>query len=128
MACESEPHSAEQFGAQRDFWWNRDFLDRMAKRWRLGEASTLADIGCGCCHWSRLLYVPSTGDWLGIEDLLTYRRVTDAGSIGRRFKSCSQCRMCRTGRAKKPGLSVSILNHEIDRLKGLRFQFPRAHT
>jgi ubiquinone/menaquinone biosynthesis C-methylase UbiE len=52
----SEPHSAEYFGEQRDFWWNRDFLDFMAKRWRLSEASSLADIGCGLCHWSRLLY------------------------------------------------------------------------
>jgi len=50
------PHSAEQFGAQRDFWWNRDFLDLMAARWRLHEAGSLADIGCGLCHWSRLLY------------------------------------------------------------------------
>jgi len=50
------PHSADQFGPQRDFWWNRDFLDLMAKRWRLREASSLADIGCGLCHWSRLLY------------------------------------------------------------------------
>src|SRR6266516_2098778 len=49
-------HSAEYFGPQRDFWWNRDFLDLMAVRWRLGEASSLADIGCGLCHWSRLLY------------------------------------------------------------------------
>src|SRR5947207_13172687 len=52
----ARPHSAEQFGAQRDFWWNRDFLDLMARRWRLSEASSLADIGCGQCHWSRLLY------------------------------------------------------------------------
>jgi len=52
----SEPHSAEQFGPQRDFWWNRDFLDLMATRWRLAEAASLADIGCGLCHWSRLLY------------------------------------------------------------------------
>ena len=50
------PHSAEWFGAQRDFWWNRDFLDLMAARWRLNEASSLADIGCGLGHWSRLLY------------------------------------------------------------------------
>ena len=28
----------------------------MAKRWRLHEASSLADVGCGLCHWSRLLY------------------------------------------------------------------------
>ena len=50
------PHSAEWFGEQRDFWWNRDFLDLMAARWRLSEASSLADIGCGLGHWSRLLY------------------------------------------------------------------------
>ena len=52
----SAPHSAERFGPQRDFWWNPDFLDLMATRWRLREASSLADIGCGLCHWSRLLY------------------------------------------------------------------------
>jgi len=51
-----QPHSADQFGPQRDFWWNRDFLDLMATRWRLREATSLADIGCGRCHWSRLLY------------------------------------------------------------------------
>jgi len=51
-----QPHSAEQFGPQRDFWWHRDFLDLMAARWRLCEASSLADIGCGQGHWARLLY------------------------------------------------------------------------
>ncbi|MBC8094400.1 MAG: class I SAM-dependent methyltransferase [Akkermansiaceae bacterium] len=51
-----QPHSAEWFGEQRDFWWNRDFLDLMAKRWKLAAASSLADIGCGLGHWSRLLY------------------------------------------------------------------------
>jgi SAM-dependent methyltransferase len=49
-------HSEHQFGPQRDFWWNSDFLDLMAKRWRLGDACSLADIGCGVGHWSRLLY------------------------------------------------------------------------
>jgi len=28
----------------------------MARRWRLNEAMSLADIGCGLGHWSRLLY------------------------------------------------------------------------
>jgi ubiquinone/menaquinone biosynthesis C-methylase UbiE len=51
-----QPHSAEWFGEQRDYWWNRDFLDLMAARWRLGEAGALADIGCGLGHWSRLIY------------------------------------------------------------------------
>src|ERR1051326_3555443 len=52
----TQPHSADHFGPQRDFWWHRDFLDLMADRWRLREAASMADIGCGLCHWSRLLY------------------------------------------------------------------------
>lgn len=56
MFTNAKPHSEHQFGPQRDFWWNRDFLDLMARRWRLSEATSLADIGCGLCHWSRLLY------------------------------------------------------------------------
>lgn len=56
MAAPTQPHSAEHFGKQRDFWWHRDFLDLMAARWRLGTAASMADIGCGQCHWSRLLY------------------------------------------------------------------------
>ncbi len=51
-----ELHSAAQFGKQRDFWWHRDFLDLMALRWVLADASSIADIGCGLGHWSRLLY------------------------------------------------------------------------
>jgi len=53
---QSQPHSADHFGPQRDFWWHRDFLDLMATRWHLREAASLADIGCGQGHWSRLLY------------------------------------------------------------------------
>ena len=40
MPTQPKPHSAEYFGPQRDFWWNRDFLDLRAKRWRLAEAAT----------------------------------------------------------------------------------------
>ncbi len=63
------PHSADQFGPQRDFWWHCDFLDLMAERWRLGEAASLADIGCGQGHWSRLLYpyLRSTARLTGID-------------------------------------------------------------
>src|SRR5208282_4520756 len=56
MNSKPRPHSEERFGRQRDFWWNADFLDLMAKRWQLHAATSLADIGCGLCHWSRLLY------------------------------------------------------------------------
>jgi ubiquinone/menaquinone biosynthesis C-methylase UbiE len=43
-------------GGQRDFWWNRDFLDLMAARWQLRDAGSLADFGCGLGHWSLLFY------------------------------------------------------------------------
>jgi SAM-dependent methyltransferase len=48
-------HSEEYFGPYRDFWWNREFLELMAQRWQLGRFQSLLDVGCGQCHWSRLL-------------------------------------------------------------------------
>ena len=52
---QSEPHSVEYFGDQRDFWWNADFIELMARRWRLGEARSVLDVGSGVGHWSRVL-------------------------------------------------------------------------
>lgn len=52
----AELHSAQYFGRERDFWWNPDFLELMATRWRLADTHSLADIGCGIGHWSRLLF------------------------------------------------------------------------
>lgn len=48
-------HSEEYFGDYRDYWYNYDFLELMAKRWKLQEVDSLLDVGCGQCHWSRLL-------------------------------------------------------------------------
>lgn len=48
-------HSELFFTDYRDYWYNKDFLDLMAKRWDLGRCSTMLDIGCGLCHWSQLL-------------------------------------------------------------------------
>jgi len=48
-------HSEDYFKEFRDFWWNHDFLELMARRLRLAECSKLLDVGCGQCHWSRLL-------------------------------------------------------------------------
>lgn len=48
-------HSEDYFKDYRDYWWNPDFIELLAKRWGLGQYSTLLDVGCGCCHWSRLL-------------------------------------------------------------------------
>jgi SAM-dependent methyltransferase len=50
-----EPHSAAFFNAQRDFWWNRDYLRLLASRLRLGEVRSALDVGAGIGHWSLLL-------------------------------------------------------------------------
>ncbi|MDD5699229.1 MAG: class I SAM-dependent methyltransferase [Victivallaceae bacterium] len=55
MSDNRKGHSEEYFKADRDFWWNHDFLELMARRLCLNECSTLLDVGCGQCHWSRLL-------------------------------------------------------------------------
>jgi SAM-dependent methyltransferase len=52
---ESKGHSEDYFKDYRDFWWNADYIDLLARRWGLDKYSTLLDVGCGCCHWSRLL-------------------------------------------------------------------------
>lgn len=48
-------HSEDYFGEFRDFWWNEDYINLLAKRWDLNSYSTLLDVGCGLCHWSKIL-------------------------------------------------------------------------
>ena len=48
-------HSEEFFGDYRDFWWNRDYIELLARRLQLSDSSSLLDVGCGLCHWSLLL-------------------------------------------------------------------------
>ncbi|MFT5692163.1 MAG: ubiquinone/menaquinone biosynthesis C-methylase UbiE [Oceanicoccus sp.] len=52
---EAKGHSEEYFGTNRDYWYNFDFLELMAKRWNLSSRTSLLDVGCGQCHWSGLL-------------------------------------------------------------------------
>lgn len=42
-------------GDWRDTWWNTDFLELMARRWRLAEVKRALDVGCGVGHWGRTL-------------------------------------------------------------------------
>ncbi len=44
---EAKGHSEEYFGDFRDYWYNLDFLELMAKRWELENVKTLLDVGCG---------------------------------------------------------------------------------
>lgn len=52
---EKKPHSIEYFGEERDFWWNEDYLELLAKRLALAEKSILVDVGCGYGQMAFLL-------------------------------------------------------------------------
>ncbi len=56
-------HSEDFFGDYRDFWWNESFLKLLAKRLQLDQFGSLLDVGCGQCHWSKLLV-----DYLGTSE------------------------------------------------------------
>lgn len=59
---EPAPHSAAYFDAQRDFWWNADYLQLVARRLRLGEVSRALDVGAGIGHWGRTLMAVMSAD------------------------------------------------------------------
>lgn len=74
-------HSAKFMNNYRDFWWNKSFLDSMAGRLSLDRHQSLLDVGCGRCHWSKLLLpyladapavtaVDSDSGWIAEEQAL----------------------------------------------------------
>ena len=46
-------HSEAYFGSSRDFWWNSDFLELMAKRLDWKSRRRILEVGCGSGHWTR---------------------------------------------------------------------------
>lgn len=62
-------HSAECFGDTRDHWWNLDFLQLVAKRWKLDAVRDVLDVGCGVGHWGMLLaaVMPADARVTGID-------------------------------------------------------------
>ena len=62
-------HSAPFFGAQRDFWWNEDFLGLVVDRLGLAGTRSVLDVGCGLGHWSRVLtrVLPAVSEVVGID-------------------------------------------------------------
>ncbi len=56
-------------GEWRDLWWNRDFLELMARRWRLDEVERALDVGCGAGHWTRTLLplLPDGAEMVGLD-------------------------------------------------------------
>ena len=52
---ENKKHSEDYFGEPRNFWWNQDYLELIAKRTGLNQCHKMLDVGCGVGYWSRLL-------------------------------------------------------------------------
>jgi SAM-dependent methyltransferase len=52
---QDDPHSSAYFGQQRDYWWNADYLELLARRWQLGTVETVLDVGAGVGHWAGLV-------------------------------------------------------------------------
>ena len=64
-----KPHSADYFGESRDYWWNKDFLQLMAKRLEFVNVTKVLDAGCGVGHWGRVLsaILPQGAQIFGID-------------------------------------------------------------
>jgi ubiquinone/menaquinone biosynthesis C-methylase UbiE len=62
-------HSADYSGPERDYWWNRDYLELVAARLELGSVRSVLDVGCGVGHWGRLLasILPSDATIVGVD-------------------------------------------------------------
>lgn len=70
-------HSEHSFGGQRDFWWNKDFIELMSKRWKLHEIKTILDVGSGQGHWGMTLYpyLAENAKLIGIEPEMQWRKI-----------------------------------------------------
>lgn len=64
-----QPHSAAWLGEYREFWWNKDFLELMARRWRLDNIKSVLDVGCGMGHWTQALsdFLPKNVKITGVD-------------------------------------------------------------
>jgi SAM-dependent methyltransferase len=56
-------------GQWRDLFWNRDFLELMARRWGLEGVREALDVGCGAGHWgcTMLPLLPATASMVGVD-------------------------------------------------------------
>lgn len=44
---ENQAHSQDHLGESREYWWNEDYLELLARRLSLKDCKSVADIGCG---------------------------------------------------------------------------------
>lgn len=76
MSEKNRGYSADEYGALagfggdwRDSWWNQDFLELMARRWRLADVTRALDVGCGEGHWGLRLMglLPANARFVGVD-------------------------------------------------------------
>lgn len=51
----TKPHSENVLNDLRDYWWSPDFVELMAKRWKLDQVTSMLDVGCGIGHWGQMI-------------------------------------------------------------------------
>ncbi|KYF83990.1 hypothetical protein BE17_33185 [Sorangium cellulosum] len=89
---EHPSHSAEYFGDTRDGWWNRDYVELLARRWGLSRVREVLDIGCGVGHWGRVLggVLPRAARVTGVDrDPVWVEKATERAAArgeGERFR------------------------------------------
>jgi ubiquinone/menaquinone biosynthesis C-methylase UbiE len=82
---EHPSHSAEYFGDTRDYWWNHDYVELIARRWELHRVRDMLDVGCGVGHWGRLLggVLPTEAHITGIDrDPFWIEKATERAAAG----------------------------------------------
>lgn len=68
-AAGKRAHSEDYFGDYRNYWWNPDFLELMARRLDWGSRHRLLEVGSGAGHWMRTFapFLPDGCEVVGID-------------------------------------------------------------
>jgi SAM-dependent methyltransferase len=74
-------------GEWRDLWWNQDFLELMAVRWRLCDVESVLDVGCGAGHWGQMLatVLPEHARITGVDHEAGFLEAASERASARRF-------------------------------------------
>jgi len=81
-----ESHSAEYFGDTRDYWWNRDYIELIGRRFGFDRVRDVLDVGCGVGHWAQLLAsaLPADAQFTGVDrDPLWISKATERAAAQR---------------------------------------------
>lgn len=72
-------------GEWRDLFWNADFLELMARRWRLHEVGEALDVGCGAGHFSRTMLglLPKEATMVGLDHEADFFELAKKGAKAR---------------------------------------------